>query len=72
MLRLRFPALSIAAGRCIMGAGNRSAIGTLVDRRTRYLVLVPVPTGRPTAAALREGIITALRHPPAPLRRTLT
>jgi IS30 family transposase len=55
-----------------MGAGNRSAIGTLVERRTRYLVLVPVPTGRPTAAAMREGIITALRHPPAPLRRTLT
>jgi len=55
-------------------------IGTLVERRTRYLVLVPVPTGRPSAAAMRrcgdaamrEGIITALRHPPAPLRRALT
>ncbi len=47
-------------------------IGTLVEWRTRYLVLAPVPTGTPTAAAMREGIITALRHPPAPLRRTLT
>ncbi len=47
-------------------------IGTLVERRTRYQVLVPVPTGRPTAAAGRAGTITALRHPPAPLRRTLT
>ncbi len=29
-------------------------IGTLVERRTRYLVLVPVPTGRPSAAAMRR------------------
>ena len=42
-------------GDCIMGAGNRSAIGTLVERRTRYLILIHVPTGRPTAEAMREG-----------------
>jgi len=55
-----------------MGAGNRSAIGTLVERRTRYLILVHVPTGRPTAEAMREGITGALGQLPAPLRRTLT
>jgi IS30 family transposase len=38
-------------GDCIMGAGNWSAMGTLVERRTRYLILIPVPTGRPTAEA---------------------
>jgi len=59
-------------GDCIMGAGNRSAIGTLVERRTRYLILIHVPTGTPTAAAMREGVIAALGQLPVPLRRTLT
>jgi len=54
------------------GAGSRSAIDTLVERRTRYLILVHVPTGRPTAEAMREGITGALGQLPAPLRRTLT
>jgi IS30 family transposase len=59
-------------GDCIMGAGNRSAIGTLVERRTRYLILIHVPNGRPTAEAMREGLIAALGQLPAQLRRTLT
>jgi IS30 family transposase len=59
-------------GDCIMGSGSRSAIGTLVERRTRFLVLVHVPTGRPTAEAMRQGITTALNRLPAQLRRTLT
>jgi len=59
-------------GDCIMGAGNRSAIGTLVERRTRYLILIPVPNGRPTAEAMHEGITTALGALPSWLRRTLT
>ncbi len=46
-------------GDCIMGAGNRSAIGTLFERRTRYLILIHVPTGRPTAEAMRAGFTTA-------------
>ena len=59
-------------GDCIMGAGNRSAIGTLVERRTRYLILIHVPTGRPTADAMRAGIVAALGQLPPRLRRTLT
>ncbi len=59
-------------GDCIMGAGNRSAIGTLVERRTRYLILLHVPTGRPTADAMRAGIVAALGQLPTELRRTLT
>jgi IS30 family transposase len=46
-------------GDCIMGVGNRSAIGTLVERSTRYLILIHIPTGRPTAEAMRTGITTA-------------
>ncbi len=59
-------------GDCIMGAGNRSAIGTLVERRTRYLILIHVPTGRPTAEVMRAGVSAALKELPAQLRRTLT
>ncbi len=51
-------------GDCIMGAQNRSAIGTLVERRTRYLTLIHVPTGRLTAEAMRKGIIAALAQLP--------
>jgi IS30 family transposase len=47
-------------GDCIMGVGNRSAIGTLVERTTRFVILIHVPTGRPTAAAMRDGITDAL------------
>jgi len=43
-------------GDCIMGAGNRSAIGTLVERVTRFVILIHVPTGRPTAEVMRDSI----------------
>jgi transposase, IS30 family len=59
-------------GDCIMGAGNRSAIGTLVERTTRFVILIHVPTGRPTAAAMCDGITDALGALPPHLRRTLT
>jgi len=59
-------------GDCIMGPGNRSAIGTLVERTTRFVILVHVPTGRPTAAAMRDGITDALGDLAPHLRRTLT
>jgi IS30 family transposase len=59
-------------GDCIMGPGNRSAIGTLVERTTRFVILIHVPTGRPTAAAMRDGITGALGALAPHLRRTLT
>jgi transposase, IS30 family len=59
-------------GDCIVGAANQSAIGTLVERRTRFLILVHVPTGRPTAEVMPQGITTALNRFPTELRRTLT
>ncbi len=59
-------------GDCIMGAGNRSAIGTLVERHTRFLVLIHVPVDQPTAQAIRDGICSAMADLPLHLRRSLT
>jgi transposase, IS30 family len=59
-------------GDLIMGAGNRSAIGTLVERTTRYLVLLPFPDGIATTDVVRDAITGALQSVPAGLRRTLT
>ena len=59
-------------GDCIMGAGNRSAIGTLVERRTRFLMLIHVPAEQPTAQAIRDGICSALADLPPRLRRSVT
>ena len=59
-------------GDLIMGAGNRSAIGTLVERTTRYLVLLPFPDGIATTDGVRRAITDALKSVPVGLRRTLT
>jgi len=59
-------------GDCIMGSGNRSAIGTLVERTTRFVILIHVPSGRPTAEAMCDGITDALVALAPHLRRTLT
>jgi IS30 family transposase len=59
-------------GDCIMGAANQSAIGTLVERRTRYLILIGVFHSKPTAEAVRDAITTTFQALPARLRRTLT
>jgi IS30 family transposase len=55
-----------------MGAGNRSAIGTLVERTTRFLILLPFTEGVATTEAVRHAITAALAEQPARLRRTLT
>ena len=57
---------------CIMGSGNHSAIGTLVQRTTRFLILVHLPTGQPAAENIRDGLAGALGGLPPHLRRTLT
>ena len=59
-------------GDCTMGAGNRSAIGTLVSRTTRFVILIRLPTGRRTAAAMCDGIGDARGALAPHLRRTLT
>lgn len=59
-------------GDLIMGAGNRSAIGTLVERTTRFVMLLHLPEGVPTAETVCQALRTALAPLPAGLRRTLS
>jgi IS30 family transposase len=58
-------------GDLIIGKANRSAIGTLVERQTRYLMLVALPRGR-TAEAVREALAERILTLPVELRRSLT
>jgi len=58
-------------GDLITGASNRSAIGTLVDRASRYTILLHLP-GRHTAEAVRDALIAAMASLPPRLRRSLT
>jgi len=58
-------------GDLLVGKGGRSAIGTLVERSSRYVMLVHLPKGR-TAEAVRLALTEQLHKLPAELRRTLT
>jgi IS30 family transposase len=59
-------------GDLIIGARNRSAIGTLVDRASRFTILLHVPGSRYTAGAVADSLVAALEPLPAQLRRSLT
>ncbi|WP_441432308.1 IS30 family transposase [Arthrobacter sp. 2RAF6] len=58
-------------GDLITGAHNQSAIATLVERSTRYVMLVHLP-GDHTAETVRDGLITTMGSLPAHLRGSLT
>ena len=57
-------------GDLIKGAGGRSAIGTLVERTSRYVMLVRLDGL--SAGPVLEGFTRRLRSVPACLRKTLT
>ncbi len=57
-------------GDFIKGAANRSAVGTLIERTSRYVVLARM-AGTDAEAAL-DGFSRKLRRIPASLRKTLT
>ena len=59
-------------GDLIMGRDNKSAIGTLVDRASRFTILLHVPGPRHTAEAVTDSLVAALAQLPAQLRRSLT
>jgi IS30 family transposase len=58
-------------GDLILGAGNASAIATLVERRTRFVLLAALPDGK-LAEDLADRLIVVMSALPAQLRRTLT
>jgi IS30 family transposase len=58
-------------GDLILGKNNRSAIGTLVERTTRFVILLHLP-GPSDAIAVRDAIITQIGTLPVALRRSLT
>jgi len=58
-------------GDLIMGAGNASAIVTLVERATRYVMLGHLPAGH-TAEEVRDVLVDLIAALPAHLRGSLT
>ena len=58
-------------GDLIMGRNCRSAIGTLVERQTRFCLLVHLPDGH-AAEAVRDRLVAAIKTLPEQLRRSLT
>src|SRR6058998_2522006 len=57
-------------GDLLVGHANASALGTLVERTTRFTLLVPLKARG--AAAVRQAFARELRTLPAQLRRSLT
>lgn len=58
-------------GDLIVGSNSRSAIATLVERSTRYLMLVHLPHGH-GAAAVRNALASTVQALPLHLKRSLT
>ena len=58
-------------GDLITGTQNKSAIGTIVERTTRYVMLVHLPIDH-TAESVRDGLIKTMSTLPAHLRGSLT
>jgi IS30 family transposase len=58
-------------GDLIVGPESKSAIGTLVERSTRFTILLHLP-GRHDANTVAEAMIREMRHLPEHLRRSIT
>ena len=58
-------------GDLIIGAGGKSAIGTLVERQTRYVMLLHLPHGH-DAVAVRDALVETIMTLPEHLRGSLT
>jgi len=58
-------------GDLIMGQANKTAIATLVERATRYTMLIHLPDGH-DAEVVRDGLIKTISTLPAHLRGSLT
>ncbi|MEU9148949.1 IS30 family transposase [Streptomyces sp. NPDC048349] len=58
-------------GDLIIGKDGSSAIGTLVERATRYVMLLHLPHGR-SAEHVRDALIATVQTLPSHLKRSLT
>jgi IS30 family transposase len=58
-------------GDLIFGAGTRHAIGTLVERHTRYVMLLHLPDGH-SAERVRQAMTAKIQTLPAELVKTIT
>ena len=58
-------------GDLLIGKAGRSAIATLVERQTRFTLLIQLPQGR-TAESVRSALTENIQRLPEGLRRTLT
>jgi transposase, IS30 family len=58
-------------GDCIVGKDGQSQIGTLVDRMTRYVILLYLPHGR-TGEEMRDAMAAAIGDLPGALKRSIT
>jgi len=58
-------------GDLILGAGNASAIGTLVERSTRFTILLHLP-GSHDAESVAEAMVREMGKLPEHLRRSIT
>ena len=58
-------------GDLLVGRAAKTAMGTLVERTSRYLIPVPLPTGK-QAEGLKDALLTVAADLPAHLLRSLT
>jgi transposase, IS30 family len=58
-------------GDLVIGKNGRSAIGTLVERKTRYLILLHLPNGQ-SAEAVEKAMVAATKRLPETLWKSLT
>jgi len=58
-------------GDVILGSNNRSAIGTLVERTTRFVMLLHLPVDR-KPATVRDAMTEMIKTLPEALRRSVT
>jgi IS30 family transposase len=59
-------------GDLIIGANNKSAIGTLVERTTRFVMFLHLPDGRYSAEVVRHAMTAKIMTLPVALRRSIT
>lgn len=59
-------------GDLIVGVGHRSAIGTLVERATRFVTLLHLPDGQHRAEHFHQALAESIQTLPRQLTRSLT